>query len=195
VNGGTLASPLHRGVRDAFGPPLWKRGERQCPLHPFFQRRAYRSASQHLFEVVRASIPATFVPPPINLSAVTNCMNYDCLFLVKNLIDDAVITHAGFIESCELTRHVSGLMASSRGQPSDALNDATTKRFVQSCHLTHSRVQDADTIHSDYSNPSRRTTSSSGSPRSPHCNSCFWRKSLSRTDFLWATFIRIVEPF
>jgi hypothetical protein len=76
------------------------------------------------------SLPS-FLPPPIDLSAVTNRMNHERLFRVKNLIEDAVIAYAELIESGEFTRQ--GLGANGiqvRGQPPNALDDPTAKRFI-----------------------------------------------------------------
>jgi hypothetical protein len=112
-------------------------------------------------------------------------MNHDRLFLVKHLIDDAIITHAELIDSSELSRQGFGSEGIEvRGQPRDALDDPTSNRLIQPCQLTRRRRQEADMLHGDYSTRSRRTTSSSDSPRCPPTTACFWRKSLSRTDFL-----------
>ena len=43
---------------------------------------------------------AVRLPLAIDVSAVTNRMNYDRLFVVKDLVEDAVVTHAEVVESC-----------------------------------------------------------------------------------------------
>ena len=41
---------------------------------------------------------------PIDFSAMANFVNHDNLFIVKNLVDDAVIAHTQLVESCQITR-------------------------------------------------------------------------------------------
>jgi len=35
---------------------------------------------------------------------MANFVNHDNLFIVKNLVDDAVIAHTQLVESCQITR-------------------------------------------------------------------------------------------
>ena len=58
-------------------------------------------------------------------------MNHDDLFLVKKLINNAVLTHTEFIQPNEVTRQSfqPGRVQIS-SQPVDALNDATADRLV-----------------------------------------------------------------
>jgi hypothetical protein len=128
---------------------------------------------------------AVCLPRAKDVSAVTNRMNHDRLFTVKDLVEDAVVTHAEFIESCEVIcqrRAPYGLLV--LGQPTDSLDNALANRPVQARQLADCGLEDANPIHGSYSNPSCRTTSSSGAPRSPAETACCWRRSLSRTAFL-----------
>jgi hypothetical protein len=111
---------------------------------------------------------------PIDFAPMSDLMDHNDLFVVKNLVNDAVIANAEFVQS----RKVAFIRLWSNvvqicGEPIDTLSDSTGNRFIQSLQFAGSGLKDTEAIHGNYSNPSRRITSSNGSPRSPVATAFF----------------------
>jgi hypothetical protein len=67
----------------------------------------------------------------INFFAMTNRMNHDSPFVVKDLVDDAIIADAEFMKPRELARQwFSPDLVEIRSEPIEALSDAATNGFV-----------------------------------------------------------------
>jgi hypothetical protein len=119
---------------------------------------------------------------------VADHVDHNQLLAMKHLIDDTVIAHAKFIKSREVTHQRFKVdVIDVRNQPIDAFNNATTDWFIQPSLLSYRRIQDADTIYAYQCRPRRHATDWSRSPRCPKLTAFFWRRSLSRTDFLRTT--------
>ncbi len=71
---------------------------------------------------------------------MSDLMNHNGLFVVKNLVNDAVIAYTEFVQS----RKVACIwfwsdVVQIRGKPMDTPGDSTSDRFVQSFQFTGSR--------------------------------------------------------
>ena len=115
-----------------------------------------------------------FLPLSVDFSAMLDLMNHDDVLIVKNLVDDAIIAYAEFVESCKVgCERLWSNVAQIGGEPIDTFGDSAGNGFIQSLKVTSGCLYDADAIHGSYSSPSRRTTSSNGSPRSPAATAFF----------------------
>jgi len=82
---------------------------------------------------------------------MANLMNHNDFFVVKNLVDDAIIAYAQLVQS----RKVACIWLWSevvqiRGEPIDTVSDSVGSRFIQSLQFTGSCWQDANAIHDGY---------------------------------------------
>jgi hypothetical protein len=69
----------------------------------------------------------------IDFAPMSDLMNYNHLFSVKNLVNDAVVTNAELVQSRKVAfiRFWSDVIEI-RGEPIDTLGDSASNRFVQS---------------------------------------------------------------
>lgn len=63
----------------------------------FISRVALGAVGRRVFH---AAFLIFVLPSPINISTMSDFVNHNNLFFVKNLVDDAVIAYTEFVESC-----------------------------------------------------------------------------------------------
>ena len=126
--------------------------------------------AKHALQVRNVS----YSPLPIDIAPMSDLINHNDVFVVKNLVNYAVIAYAELVQSCQGTfigLWPNGVQIPSK--PVDALNNSMGDRFTQALQVAGRVWEDLDAIHGHYANSSRRTTSSNGSPRSPAATAFF----------------------
>ncbi len=115
-------------------------------------------------------------------------MDYESLLRMEHLVYYAKVTDSKFVEPDQTaTQGLKPDCVVVRCQPVDACNDSSPGRFVEPHQVPGCRLQNANAQCHGYRRPSRRTTSSSGSPRSPCATLRLWRRSRARTELLIAS--------
>ena len=121
----------------------------------------------------------------VYLATVANRVDYECLLRVEYFVDDPEVTDSKLAESGQAAAQcLKSDCVVVRCQPVEAFDDSSPCGFVETCQVPGRRIQKANAKRHGYWRSSRRTTSSSGSPRSPRATLRFWRSSRARTELL-----------
>ena len=95
------------------------------------------------------------LPLSVDSATVINDVNYNCLLIFKDFVQDAIIADAELVQTSQVTGKGFWMnVAQASSQPANALCNPTPHWPVESRQIARGSIEDANVVHSDHSRPS-----------------------------------------